>query len=493
MTAPAPAWPRRATNWRRRVTTRRPRWSTPSSRSSWRWSRWRSTLAALTAAAVAGGVSALGMPLAVAGAQFTIRMLLARLVVAIAVGAAVNVAMDSVVQAVQLLEGHRDRWNTAQTARAAEDGAIYGAATGLVFLGGARLAPGLMSNPWGVGGALGVTGCSADVGGGLAHGEAPTATGVVMAMVSGVVGGLGPGPHSHRPLATEADARPTCSGWTWTDPRSPGTPMSTGPSRGFWRMSDRRRRPASPRRAGADRLRPRRPGTGGTSRSRWWWFCPRGPHRRVGPGAVVPPAPGPPAAPAAPGPALRSELPPRADHPAPGSPGAAAPLGTVAAGAPPAAGPPVLARVRELRAARRHRRRRAARARGRPHARPASAAVRSPPLRRPAPPRCRVGRGRAGPGRPRGRSGRAGPRGTGRRRRPGAEPTTGEPTRALPAVAGHHHNDQRPAGPASPVTDHEALVLARHTVFETDAGYGFYAPGDTTATSPTRSWPARAT
>jgi hypothetical protein len=37
-----------------------------------------------------------------------------------------------------------------------------------------------------------------------------------------------------------------------------------------------------------------------------------------------------------------------------------------------------------------------------------------------------------------------------------------------------------PAGPALPVTDHEALVLARHTVFETDAGYGFYAPGDTT-------------
>jgi hypothetical protein len=35
-------------------------------------------------------------------------------------------------------------------------------------------------------------------------------------------------------------------------------------------------------------------------------------------------------------------------------------------------------------------------------------------------------------------------------------------------------------GPALPVTDAEAVGLARRTAFETDAGYGFYAPGDTT-------------
>jgi hypothetical protein len=448
------------------------------------------TLAALTAAAVAGGVSALGVPLAVAGAQFTIRMLLARLVVAIVVGAAVNVAMDSVVQAVQLVEGHRDRWNTAQTARAAEDGAIYGAATGLVFLGGARLAPGLMSNPWGTGGALGATGLLGGVGAGLVHGDAPTATGVVMAMVSGVVGGLGPGPHFHRPLANETGRAavagpaadmlrldldgPALTGYADVyrpEPRVPtDIPLDVeGPPRPV---------ESAPIVSGLAALAPTTPHTPGGG-----GFLPVGPAAGSGPGAAVPPAPGPPSAPAAPGSALRSELPLRADPPAPGPLGTPGPLASAAAGSAAGAAPPASTVSGAGPSS-------TVPGPGPSNAAP-DAASRAPGALTPVPP------GAAGPVVSPPTTGAATVvGGTG----PAAGTGPAGPDLAVPAVVAAMalnpppvsppaHSPPSldtitmtsgPTGPALPVNDHEALALARHTVFETDAGYGFYAPGDNT-------------
>ena len=105
-------------------------------------------LAALTASLVAGGVSALGIPVVVAAAQFTIRLILTRLVTAMAVGAAMNVVLDGLAQSIQLLAGHRQEWDLTKTTRAGQDGAIYGAVGGGIFPGRrsvhaepARLAP----------------------------------------------------------------------------------------------------------------------------------------------------------------------------------------------------------------------------------------------------------------------------------------------------------------------------------------------------------------
>lgn len=149
-------------------------------------------LAALTAALVAGGLSALGMPVAIAAAQFTIRMILIRLLTAMAVGLAFNVAMDAAAQSIQLLDGHRDAWDLSRTGRAAEDGAIFGAIGGGVFLAGGRFVPGLIRRPLGLLGAAGVTGAVGGVAAPLAHGEAPTGRDFLMALSSGVVGGLAP-------------------------------------------------------------------------------------------------------------------------------------------------------------------------------------------------------------------------------------------------------------------------------------------------------------
>jgi hypothetical protein len=150
------------------------------------------TIAALVATIWAGGVSAAGIPVAIAAAQVSIRLVMMRLLTAIVLGAAVNLAVDAVAQSIQFAGGHRDAWDWSKTARAAEDGAIFGAVGGGVFLAGGRLAPGFAQSPVGLiaGGAL--TGGLGGLAAPLAHGEVPTAQDFLTAMTSGVVGGLGP-------------------------------------------------------------------------------------------------------------------------------------------------------------------------------------------------------------------------------------------------------------------------------------------------------------
>jgi hypothetical protein len=86
------------------------------------------TLAALAVALVAGGVSALGVPAAIATAQYTIRLVLARLAVAILLGTAANVALGGLGQVIQLIEGVRHGWDADHTVRAAGDGGSHSAA-----------------------------------------------------------------------------------------------------------------------------------------------------------------------------------------------------------------------------------------------------------------------------------------------------------------------------------------------------------------------------
>jgi hypothetical protein len=150
------------------------------------------TIAGLVAAIWAGGVSAAGIPLAIAAAQATIRLVIMRLLAAAVLGAGVNAAVDLVAQSIQLGAGHRDRLDLSLTARAIEDGAVYGAVGGGVFLAGGRLLPGLLSTPVGLAGAAGVTGLVGGVAAPLLHGELPTARDVLLATTSGLIGGLGP-------------------------------------------------------------------------------------------------------------------------------------------------------------------------------------------------------------------------------------------------------------------------------------------------------------
>lgn len=166
------------------------------------------TLAALAAAVWAGGVSALGMPAAVAAAQFTIRLVLTRLVTAIVGGAAVNVSIDAATQAIQTASGHRDEWDWAKTRRAAEDGAIFGLAGGAIFLGGARLAPGAMSTPGGLFAGAGLTGLAGGIAAPAAHGEQPAGRELLLAVTSGIAGVAGPDLVSGRLSAPQVSSLP---------------------------------------------------------------------------------------------------------------------------------------------------------------------------------------------------------------------------------------------------------------------------------------------
>jgi hypothetical protein len=149
------------------------------------------TLAVLAGAIWAGGVSALGMPAAISAAQFTIRLLLTRLVTGILVGVVFTTGLDAAAQLVQLADGHRDHWDWSKTAAAAGDGAIYGALGGVAFAGAGRLAamgrgPGLLG--------LVAAGMGTGAAGGLvvplSHGDAPSGAGFLLSTTAGLVGGL---------------------------------------------------------------------------------------------------------------------------------------------------------------------------------------------------------------------------------------------------------------------------------------------------------------
>jgi len=145
----------------------------------------------LSGLAVAGGASAIGIPVAIGVAQITIRAVLMRLVSAVAFGTALNVALDGVAQATQIVRDHRDGWDWAKTGRAAEDGAIYGALTGGVLMGGGRLAPNLINTLPGALGGVALAGAAGAGAAGLAHGEMPGADDFFMSTTSAIVGSLG--------------------------------------------------------------------------------------------------------------------------------------------------------------------------------------------------------------------------------------------------------------------------------------------------------------
>jgi hypothetical protein len=150
------------------------------------------TIASLIAMIWAGGVSAGGIPVAIAAAQVTIRLVLMRLLTSIVVSTALNLLIDGLAQGLQLVAGHRDTWDWAKTRRSAEAGAIYGATGAGVLLAGGRLAPRLLASPAGLFGAAGATGVLGGVADPLLHGEVPTGRDLLMAASSGLVGGLTP-------------------------------------------------------------------------------------------------------------------------------------------------------------------------------------------------------------------------------------------------------------------------------------------------------------
>ncbi len=84
------------------------------------------TITTLQAAAVGTfGMSTAGIPVAEGATQNVVSVIAWRLLKAVAMGAAENVAMDVAAQLVQLHNGHRKHWDWQLTTAAAEDGAIF--------------------------------------------------------------------------------------------------------------------------------------------------------------------------------------------------------------------------------------------------------------------------------------------------------------------------------------------------------------------------------
>ena len=147
------------------------------------------------------GLSALGVPGAIATAQFTIRLVLSRLVGGILAGVLFNVGLDVGAQAVQLLDGHRDGWDWSKTRLAAGDGALYGGIGAAAFLGAGRLIPASAGRGVAGLGLVGAAGAASAVGGvivPIVDGQALSAEGFAKAAVAGTVGGLG-ALHGRRP------------------------------------------------------------------------------------------------------------------------------------------------------------------------------------------------------------------------------------------------------------------------------------------------------
>ncbi|WP_443053950.1 WXG100-like domain-containing protein, partial [Streptomyces sp. IBSBF 2435] len=78
------------------------------------------------------------IPALITSVRLVVRMLLRRLFTAIATGIGMMVAMDAVIQGIQMLKGDRTSWSVENTVAAIESGAIGGAIGGAAFgLGGA--------------------------------------------------------------------------------------------------------------------------------------------------------------------------------------------------------------------------------------------------------------------------------------------------------------------------------------------------------------------
>lgn len=135
------------------------------------------------------GTSAAGLPVAVAATQITVRIIAMRLLQAVAVGLVSNVAVDGLAQLIQALRGHRHEWDRSSTQRAAGDGAIYGAATGLVLLAGGRLVPNLLHTRAGLAGAVGLAGLAGAGADAAWQGQLPAGPDLAMAFTSAFAGG----------------------------------------------------------------------------------------------------------------------------------------------------------------------------------------------------------------------------------------------------------------------------------------------------------------
>jgi hypothetical protein len=167
-----------------------------------------STLAALTASLIAGGVSALGMPAAIAFAQFSIRLIITRLISGILFGVALVGGMDVFAQLVQVLDGHRHEWDWSRTLRSVEDGAIFGGVGAAGFLGLGRLVSPTIGRAAGFGLMAGTAGATGLVGGTLAplvHGERPSLEDIGKATLVSALGGLGAAHHGSNGHGGTAD------------------------------------------------------------------------------------------------------------------------------------------------------------------------------------------------------------------------------------------------------------------------------------------------
>ncbi len=136
-----------------------------------------------------GGVSAVGVPFAIAAAQNTIRLVLTRLVASVVIAEVFTVGLDGLAQMTQLFAGHRDHWDWAATGRAAEDGVVYGVVNAAAFGLAGRFAPRLAGSLPGraaLSGATGILGATASA---YLHGERPTGSDFLLSLSSGLAGG----------------------------------------------------------------------------------------------------------------------------------------------------------------------------------------------------------------------------------------------------------------------------------------------------------------
>ena len=150
------------------------------------------SIAVMAAMAWAGGVSTAGIPVAIAATQVTVRLIAMRLLQAIAIGVVSNVAVDALAQLTQTFvviarTGTRRRPGARLRTGPCSARSVAVCSSPVVASRPISWAPGTARS-----GAVGISGAVGGVAAPLAHGETPTGTDFLMALTSGVAGGLGP-------------------------------------------------------------------------------------------------------------------------------------------------------------------------------------------------------------------------------------------------------------------------------------------------------------
>ncbi|MFE4627275.1 WXG100-like domain-containing protein [Streptomyces mirabilis] len=130
------------------------------------------------------------IPVLVTGVRAIVKMVLKRLLIAIATGVAFMVGMDVVIQGIQFLKTDRTKWDTAATLQALEGGAIGGAVGGVISGLGSAVAPKFAASLIGKGVVGGVSSiATTEVMEQIFGGENDMGA----ALASGIVGALGGG------------------------------------------------------------------------------------------------------------------------------------------------------------------------------------------------------------------------------------------------------------------------------------------------------------